>query len=80
MQHVTVELDIFNFMNLLNKDWGLQESPGTSPITLLTSGNYTGGNAVTGRPTYRFNPGYTKFFSNNLRSNYQMQLQAKYTF
>ncbi|HUF31083.1 MAG TPA: carboxypeptidase regulatory-like domain-containing protein [Gemmatimonadaceae bacterium] len=80
LQHVTVELDIFNFLNLLNKEWGLQESPGTSPITLLTSGSYTGGDAVTGRPTYRFNPGYTKFFSNNLRSNYQMQLQAKYTF
>lgn len=80
LQHVTVELDIFNFLNLLNKDWGLQESPGTSPITLLTSGNYTGGDAITGRPTYRFNPGYTKFFSDNLRSNYQMQLQAKYSF
>lgn len=80
LQHVTLELDIFNFMNLLNKNWGLQESPGTSPITLLTSGSYTGGNAITGRPTYRFNPGYTKFFSNSLRSNYQMQLQAKYSF
>ncbi|MBA2271813.1 MAG: TonB-dependent receptor [Chthoniobacterales bacterium] len=80
LQHVTVELDIFNFLNLLNKDWGIQESPGQSPITLLTSGNYTGGTAITGRPTYRFNPGYTKFFSNNLRSNYQMQLQAKYAF
>jgi len=81
LQHVTVELDIFNFLNLLDKKWGLQRSPGTSPVTLLTSGNYVNGTRMEfGHPTYRFNPGYTKFFANNLRSNYQMQLQAKYSF
>ncbi|MCR4339059.1 MAG: carboxypeptidase regulatory-like domain-containing protein [Gemmatimonadaceae bacterium] len=80
LQHVTLELDIFNFLNLLNEDWGLQRSPGTSPITLLSANSYTGGNAVTGRPSYTFNPRFRRFFSNNLRSNYQMQLQAKYSF
>ena len=80
LQHVTLELDIFNFLNLLNEDWGLQRSPGTSPITLLTASSYTGGNALTGQPLYTFNPNFRRFFSNNLRSNYQMQLQAKYSF
>lgn len=80
LQHVTLQLDIFNFLNLLNEDWGLQSSPGTSPVTLLTSGAYTGGTILTGRPTYRFNPNYQTYFSNNIRSNYQMQLQARYSF
>ena len=80
MQHVTLELGIFNFLNLINKSWGAQPSVGTSPITLLTSGNYVGGDALTGKTTYRFNPGFTKLFSDNLRSNYQMQLQARYSF
>lgn len=80
LQNVTLELGIFNFLNLLNKNWGLQKSPGTSPITLLSSGNYVNGTILTGQPTYTFNPGFSKFFSNNLQSNYQMQLQARYSF
>ncbi|MEX2110918.1 MAG: TonB-dependent receptor [Gemmatimonadaceae bacterium] len=79
LQHVTVQLDVFNFLNLLNDDWGLASSPGTSPITLLTSGAYTG-TILNSRPTYRFNPNYQAFFSENIRSNYQMQLQARYSF
>jgi carboxypeptidase family protein/TonB-dependent receptor-like protein len=80
LQHVTLQLDVFNFLNLLNKKWGLQSTPGTSPVTLLTSGAYTGGTILTGRPTYRFNPNYEAYVSNNIRSNYQMQLQARYGF
>ncbi|MGK2936048.1 MAG: TonB-dependent receptor [Gemmatimonadaceae bacterium] len=80
MQNVMLQLDVFNFLNLVDSDWGLQRSPGTSPITLLGSGNYVGGTALTGKPGYTFNPDFRRFFSNNLRSNYQMQLQMKYTF
>jgi len=80
MQNVTLQLDVFNFLNLLNKNWGLQQTPGTSPITLLSSAGFAGGNALTGRPQYRFNPNYKAYFSNNLQSNYQMQFQMKYSF
>ena len=80
MQNVTLQLDVFNFLNLLNKNWGLQQTPGTSPITLLSSAGFAGGNALTGRPQYRFNPNYKAYFSNNLASNYQMQFQMKYSF
>jgi hypothetical protein len=80
MQNVTLQLDVFNFLNLLNNKWGLQQTPGTSPITLLSSAGFTGGNALTGRPNYRFNPNYTAYFSNNLQSNYQMQFQMRYSF
>ena len=81
MQNVMLQLDIFNFLNLLNSDWGLQRSPGTSPITLLGGGTtFEGGNILTGKPRYTFNPDFRRFLSDNLRSNYQMQLQLKYTF
>jgi hypothetical protein len=86
LQHVTLQLDVFNFLNLLNKEWGEQPSAGTSPVTLLSGGSYTGtGTAgtntmITGQPGYTFNPEYVKFLSNNLRSNYQVQLQARYSF
>ncbi|CAN5644211.1 TonB-dependent receptor [soil metagenome] len=81
MQNVMLQLDVFNFLNLLNDDWGLARSPGTSPITLLGGGTtFSGGNIGTGKPAYTFNPDFRRFLSNNLRSNYQMQLQLKYTF
>ena len=80
LQNITLQLDVFNFLNLVNKAWGIQRSPGTSPITLLTASAYTNGTILTGQPLYTFNPGFTRYFSNNLQSNYQIQLQARYGF
>lgn len=85
LQHVTLQLDVFNFLNLVNSDWGLSRSVGQSPITLLNTAGVTGAtpgsNAlVTGTHTYRFNPDFTQYFSENIRSNYQIQLQARYSF
>jgi outer membrane receptor protein involved in Fe transport len=81
LQRISLQLDVFNFLNLLNKDWGEQPTAGFgSSIVLLDQAGVTGGNLVDGRPTYRFNPGYQRFFSNNLGSNYQLQLQARYSF
>jgi hypothetical protein len=81
LQNVTLQLDMFNFLNLVNKTWGWQPSAGTSPITLLGStNNYVNGTILTGQPAYTFNPFFVKDFTNNLRSNYQIQLQARYAF
>jgi hypothetical protein len=81
LQRVTLQLDIFNFLNLLNKKWGEQPSAGFgSSITLLNQAGVTGGDLATGRPTYRFDPAYQKYLSNNIGSNYQIQLQARYAF
>jgi hypothetical protein len=81
MQNVMLQLDIFNFLNLVNDDWGLQRTPGTSPIVLLGQGTtFADGTILTGKPRYTFNPDWRRFVSENLRSNYQMQLQLKYTF
>jgi hypothetical protein len=80
LQNVTLEVNVFNFLNLINKGWGLQRSVGTSPITLLSATTYTGGNVQTGYPLYTFNPNFVKYFNNNLRSNYQIQTQLRYAF
>ena len=79
MQNVTLQLDVFNFLNLVNKSWGLQRSSGTSPITLMNATSYNG-TILAGQPNYTFNPGFVRYFSNNLASNYQIQLQARYGF
>jgi hypothetical protein len=80
LQNITLQLDVFNFLNLVNKAWGLQRTPGTSPITLLSASSYTNGTILTGQPSYTFNPNFNRFFSDNLQSNYQIQLQARYAF
>jgi hypothetical protein len=80
LQNVTLEVNVFNFLNLLNKGWGLRRTVGTSPITLMNATAYTGGTAVTGYPLYTFNPGFVKYFTNNLASNYQIQTQLRYAF
>jgi len=79
-RNISFQADVFNFLNLINKNWGLQQTPGTSPITLLTASTYTNGTILTGMPLYTFNPGYVRYFSNNLQSNYQIQLSTRYAF
>ena len=84
LQHITLEAGIFNFLNLVNKNWGWRQSIGTSPISILNTGtgyvNGTGNSMLTGQPTYTFNPTFVRYLSNNLDSNYQIQVQAKYAF
>jgi outer membrane receptor protein involved in Fe transport len=79
-QNVSLQLDIINFTNLLNKNWGLQPSAGFGSQSLLTYRTKTGTNLVNGQPVYTFDPTYQRFFSNFLSSNYQLQLQARYSF
>ncbi len=80
MQNVAVELQVFNFLNLLNSNWGKAAYAGFGSQTLLTMAGRQGPDLVNGNPIYTFNPTYVKFFTNNIPSVYQLQLQAKYTF
>ena len=82
MQNVTFQVDVFNFLNLLNKNWGEQPSAGFGSQTLLdyVTRTPTTGNLLNSDPVYAFNPGYKKFQQNNLQSNYQIQLQLRYSF
>lgn len=85
-----VQLDVFNFLNFLNKEWGSQDIGSSNSPSLLTRSGFFGGtkmatNAPTGgsaQPIFQFNPANfaTQFNTNNASSNYSLQLQLKYTF
>ena len=88
-QTVTLQLDIFNFGNLLNKDWGQVELPVLSPTfadqRVLTHRGRTAGPLSESQATFNFNStvmndgAFVK--QQTLASNfYQMQLTLKYSF
>jgi len=92
-QQFTLQLDIFNFLNLLNKDWGQVEFPhgGTfnNQALLQTAGKQPGPlstamwnynvnvNAVNG--VNNFNSPWS-LNPNSASNNYQMQLSLRYAF
>jgi len=80
-----LQLDIFNFLNLLNKNWGSRDFGSTNSPSLLT------------RRSYVISPGHTakiadqaqaqfiynsvnQFTVQNVQSNYTLQMQVKYSF
>lgn len=80
-----VSLDILNFGNLLNSDWGKARRFNQGNILVMTNAN----NIVAGgalKPTYRLNPlnnqMITNTFSDNIGygSTYAMQLGIRYIF
>ena len=86
MGNVIVQLDMFNFLNLLNKNWGAQDLGSTNSPTILSRSTWvqpTAGQPLNLRngavPVFRYaNP--AQFNTKNAASNYALQLQLKYTF
>jgi hypothetical protein len=85
-QNVSVQLDVFNFLNLLNKDWG-ERSFIDPQVTLLdyrgltnSSGSLIAGAATPAQPIYRFTVGQSRYNFSNIDSNYQLQLSLRYSF
>ncbi len=82
-----VQLDIFNFLNLLNKNWGSRDFGSTNSPSLLTRRSYVAGScgvsiacgAGSAQPVFIYNQ-VNQFSTQNTSSNYQMQLQVKYVF
>lgn len=80
-QNITLEMQVYNFMNLLNNNWGHQQYVSFSGSqTLLTEKSLAGGNLTNGVPVVTFNPTYATWNANNLSSNYQLQFQVRYAF
>jgi hypothetical protein len=84
--NLILQLDIFNFLNLLNKKWGPQLLGSSNSPTLFTRVGWVQPTAgqplklVSGaQPTFRFTP-FQQFSTTNASSNYALQLQVKYTF
>jgi hypothetical protein len=82
-QNATISLDIFNFGNLLNKNWGVQRSAlsgGLAGAFLLTrTGQVADAN---GKPQglYTFDVNTAKYSYRTIGSNYKMQLSVRYQF
>ena len=76
-----LKLDVFNFANFLNKDWGQVNTAAFGSQTLLTYGTKTTGNLNAGAiPIFQFDPNFQKWNAQNIRSNYQVQAQLRYSF
>jgi hypothetical protein len=84
-QALAIQLDVFNFLNLLNADWGQQPLPpaGGGSVPLLThvgqtAGALTGANGSQG--IFTFDPATEKFDRRHVGSAYQMQFGVRYDF
>ena len=84
-QALSVQLDIFNFLNLLNANWGQQPLPpaGGGSVPLLnqvaqTSGSLAGAGGSQG--VFTFDPSTEKYDRRHVGSAYQMQLGVRYGF
>ncbi len=75
-QTIQLSLDILNFGNMLNSDWGLTQQPNSiQPIGVSVD-------AVTSVPTYSFDGNLTETFGydSSLNSRWQMQFGVRYIF
>jgi len=70
---LTLQVDIFNVLNLVNKHWGLLKIPNTALLTQVA------GPAVQ-QPIFRFDPAFLPYSSQNLYSYYQIEVAARYSF
>jgi len=74
-------VDVLNFLNLLNSDWGKFEYTSNQNINPIRLG---GTDAATGKPIYNIatlaSPTYQKFILDDLRSRWQAQLGVRFRF
>ena len=82
-ENVSLQLDVFNFTNLLNRNWGLQRiavQPGLPNIFLLSRTGTLNPGTLNAQPIVTFNTSTTHYNSQSATSNYRMQLSLRYSF
>jgi outer membrane receptor for ferrienterochelin and colicin len=89
-QNVQVRVDVINFGNLLNRNWGRQAfsdqnatcGPICSATVLLThtANSVPAGNPAAAQGIFTFDPNSRAFNADNASSNYRMQLSLRYSF
>jgi hypothetical protein len=79
---LALQLDIFNFTNLLNKEWGeVARTPGGfSNVNLLTHVGQTPGPLSDSQGIFQFALNQQRYNTQNLASNYQLQLSLRYSY
>ena len=95
LQNLQLRVDVINFGNLLNKNWGRQafSDQGStcgqicSATILLThtgnalpAGTPTGGNSPQAQGIFTFDPNFQAYSSANIASLYTIQLSMRYSF
>jgi outer membrane receptor for ferrienterochelin and colicin len=90
-QNLQLRLDVINFGNLLNHDWGKQAfsdqgatcgqiCSATVALTHVKNVIPAGGNSSNSRGVFTYDPNFKAFNSDNAGSNYRMQLSLRYSF
>jgi carboxypeptidase family protein/TonB-dependent receptor-like protein len=72
---VSLQVEVFNLLNLLNPSWGLFRTPNK---TILQHVGQTSGSAT--QPVFQFNTARASTSIQNLESGYQLQLSLRYSF
>jgi hypothetical protein len=72
---LSLQLEVFNVLNLLNPSWGLLRLPNA---TVLKHMGQTAGPAT--QPTFQFDAAKAGTSTQNLESGYQLQLSLRYSF
>jgi hypothetical protein len=81
---ITLEVQVFNLLNLLDARWGRMQLPGgtvpttTNQIPLLSQVGETPG--AQAQPIYRFDVATQRYLTENVDSFYQIQLALRYSF
>ncbi|HVT39290.1 MAG TPA: carboxypeptidase regulatory-like domain-containing protein [Gemmatimonadaceae bacterium] len=74
---LSIELQVFNFLNLLNDRWGRVAK---ASAALFKQVGQTTGVATQSQPIFLFDPTVPRFNASNPESNYQLQLAMRVTF
>jgi hypothetical protein len=74
---LTLELDVFNVLNLLKGDWGRYR---VAVPALLEHVGQTPGSAATAQPIFRFNTSAPQWETLDTESAFQLQVALRYSF
>lgn len=74
---LTLQLDVFNVLNLVNARWGLARVPN---VNVLEHVAQTSGGPDVSRSVFRFNPQVRRYSTENTESSYQLQVAVRYQF
>jgi outer membrane receptor for ferrienterochelin and colicin len=90
-QNLQLRLDVINFGNLLNRNWGQQAfsdqgstcgqiCSATVALTHVKNSIPAGGNSSNAQGVFTYDPNFRPFNADNASSNYRMQLSLRYSF
>lgn len=82
-ENIILQVDVFNFLNILNSRWGSQNfGANTNDPQPLSRNRFTGPATLAGgaQGVFTFNPSFSLWNTQNVSSNYRLQAQIKYTF